>query len=123
MKCKICGNEFDKRKYGVPYEDICSSECYKENFWLEKIEYIDELTIINGECYHVGDEKSTSSFRGFCGDKFIIKYINGVNKDKTVFTTNLWYNGVIPEKFRDKLKDNAIFCKSRIDEFAENLTF
>lgn len=123
MKCRICGKEFDKIRYSKPVDDICSSECHTENFWLEKIEYIDELTIINGECYHVGDEKSMSSFRGFCGKNFIIKYIDGINKDKTVFTTNLWYNGVIPEKFRDKLKDNAIFCKNRIDEFAENLMF
>lgn len=121
MKCRICGKEFDKEKYGENYKDICSSECFNDAFWLEKIEYSDELLIINGECYHVGDEKSTSSFRGFCGNNFIIKYIDGINKDKTIFTTNLWYNGVIPEKFRDMLKDNAIFCKSKIDEFAENL--
>jgi len=121
MKCRICGEEFTKEKYGGDYKDICSSECFKDAFWLEKIEDKDVLTIINGECYHVGDEQSKSSFRGFDGSRFIIKYIDGDKKDKVIVTTNLWYNGVIPDKFRDKLKDNAIFCKSRIDEFAESL--
>ena len=120
MKCRICGNEFDKIKWGGDYKDICSDKCFTNAFWLEKIDYIDELTIINGECYHIGKE-TAKGFRGFCGKNFIIKYIDGINKDKTVFTTNLWYNGVIPDEFKDRLKDNAIFCKSRIDEFVEGL--
>jgi len=121
VKCRICDKDFVKEKYGGEYKDICSSECFNDAFWLEKIKDKDIITIIDGESYYIDDEKSNSSFRGFSGQKFIIKYIDGDKKDKVIVTTNLWYNGVIPEKFRDKLKNNAIFCKSRIDEFAESL--
>ena len=105
MKCKICGKAFDETHYGEPYQDICSSECYSKQFWIEKIEVKDKLTIINGECYFIGDENDTSYFRGHAGRKFKIQKDNG----EIIETTNLWYNGEIPEEFREELKDNAKF--------------
>lgn len=105
MKCKICGKVFNEKHYMKPYEDICSGECFTKQFWKEIIAEKDKHTIINGECYAIGDEKDKSYFRGYAGRKFKIQ-----KDDNTVIeTTNLWYQGVIPEEFRNELKDNAKF--------------
>lgn len=121
MICKICGISFDEERYSKPYDNICSSKCFDKQFWLEKIKNINDLTIVDGKCYYIDNENSTSSFRGYNSRHFLIKYIDGINKGKVVSTTNLWYNGEIPKEFRDKLKNNAIFCKSRIEEYADKI--
>ena len=109
MICEICGKEFDTSHYGKPYENICSSECFNDKFWLEKIEDKDNLTIVDGNCYwfnkHNPIKNTNTQWNGFAGRQFIIKYNNG----ETYITNNLSHNGVIPDKFRDILCDNAEF--------------
>jgi hypothetical protein len=61
----------------------------------------------NGRHYIIGDEEGNLVFgmRGFGGERFIVKFHDG----RIVKTTNLWAQGVIPERFRDRLPDNAEF--------------
>jgi len=74
-----------------------------KKFWKETLD--ETAVIINGRCYHIGDEDSKSYFRGFGGALFIIEFFDG----RVVRTTNLWENGVIPPRYR--VPDNARFRK------------
>ena len=105
--CKICGKQFEGRHWLPPYEDICSTDCFNRNFWLE---IIDEAKkdkylhpVMDGTCYCICDENSKSSFRGFGGALFYITFNDG----HMVATTNLWSNGSVDLRFKDQLPDNA----------------
>lgn len=104
MKCEICGKEIEKSSYAGAI--LCSSECFTKYYWKQRVDNKDSKTqvVVNGEMYQIGDEQDKGS-RGFFGHQFIIKFFDG----RVVITTNLWYNGVIPEEFRKDLPDNAKF--------------
>lgn len=106
MKCVICGKEIAKSRYVNAI--LCSSECFSENYWQERIpeSKISPLCVIaDGQMYWIGNEKIQSSheFRGFGGAKWQIDFLDG----RQVTSTNLWHNGVIPDKYRAQLPDNA----------------
>ena len=99
MKCVVCGKEIEESMYMDVI--LCSEKCFKKHFWQETLD--DTAIIIGGECYHIGDENSTSYFRGMGGAKYTIK-----KKDGTIIhTTNLWHNGIIPKELYKG--DNAEF--------------
>ena len=108
MHCVICGKEISKSMF--TNKILCSSECYQIDFW-------DEFTIakndpqiarIKGEQYYICDE-GRSGFKGFCGRRFCIRFFDG----REITSTNLWYNGVIPESHRGMLLDNAEFIEDK----------
>ena len=113
MRCEICGKEIEKSMYGNAI--LCSRECHTEKYWLDRVDAIEkdpyEFTIIDGVCYYFNRNKPIETnmglFHGFDGKHFKIRFNNGV----TYETNNLWHNGTVPKKFRDKLKNNAIFVK------------
>lgn len=97
--CRVCGKVIsDPAPYSLP---ICSDKCFHEDFWNNTLD--EDAVIVNGKCYHIGDEDSRSSFRGFDGMKYTIKFNDG----RVVETTNLWYQGEVPEE--RNIKDNAVF--------------
>lgn len=105
MKCEVCGKEIEKSSYS--HKVLCSSKCFDADYWLDRVKHKDDFTIIDGVCYHIENENSKSSFRGFGGKHFtIIK-----NTGERIETTNLWYNGEIPKAFLELLPDNARFEK------------
>lgn len=107
MNCVICGKEIEKSKFSNKV--LCSSECFHIDYWNGKVEIKDDprSVRVNGEQYYISDENSKSTFRGFGGAKFKIKFFDG----REIVSTNLWYNGVIPEEFKNKLPDNAEFIR------------
>lgn len=107
MNCIICGKEIKKSSYTNAI--LCSSECFHINFWNEKVEGKDDPRVvrIKGEQYYIGDENSTSYCRGYGGAKFKIRFFD----NREVTTTNLWYNGTIPDSHKELLPDNAEFVK------------
>jgi hypothetical protein len=100
--CELCG----EKEQGSYHPDI-GKLCFSCWFWTEKIKDKNkpQTVIAKGEMYWIGNEQYTGSFRGFDGRKFIIEFNDG----DIVTTTNLWFNGKIPERFREELKDNAKF--------------
>ena len=108
MQCKICGADTT----GSPYEHmgLCyRKQCFSINYWNERVEQQKNndpnLVVINGVVYQIGDENSKSTFRGYDGRPFEIEYFDG----RKVTTTNLWYNGGIPDMFKNKIVNNARF--------------
>lgn len=107
MKCIICDKEIEKSSYS--HKIICSRECFHIDFWNDNVAIKDDLKVvrIKGEQYYIGKEDSRSPFRGFGGRKNIIKFFDG----REVNTTNLWFNGKIPEDYKELLPDNAEFVR------------
>lgn len=106
MICEVCGNEFHKLQYGGEYQNICSSGCFDHKFWDLIVAEKDKHVIIGGKSYSVGAEDSKFPFRGHGGRKFRFKMIE---TGEVVTTTNLWYQGEIPESHKDKLPDTAVW--------------
>lgn len=87
-------------------EQLCST-CY---FWHEKLHWMAdpadaERCVRTADFKHftIGSEHEGGSFRGHAGRPFIVTFHDG----RTVRTTNLWHQGTIPERFRDRLTPNA----------------
>lgn len=106
MQCVVCGKEIEKSQYGSAV--LCGGECFKKHYWNDIISEREKHIIINGDCYYDAGNMpdSYTGFLGHSGRKFYIKYFDG----RIMSTNNLWYNGTVPEEFRNQLKDNATFC-------------
>jgi hypothetical protein len=104
--CKICDSVV-----GTDYIEPVKSElrekniCFTCHFWLEKVALKDDPRVarIDHVHYMIFPPK-TNGFRGFGGRMFTIQF-----EHITVRTSNLWYQGEIPEHFWDQLPDNAKF--------------
>ena len=106
MKCPICGQEL-----GKSWSDENSmkehGECFECSLWRERLPLVGnpDVAIIDGTFYTIGDEDSKDPFRGFGGDKFVIKFKDG----REVTTTNLWCGGDISDAWKEKFPNNADF--------------
>jgi len=116
--CRECSRPYSAH-YCEPYKSqmIAANTCFNCTFWLERL--IEQgqpgRLSINGTCYAfdikrplLPDEPSSmyGSSRGFGGRRFKIRML----ADGTIHeTNNLWSQGTIPARFRDRLPDNAAF--------------
>lgn len=82
-------------------------ECFECSIWHDRLPLVGKpnVAIIDGTFYTIDDEDSKSPFRGFGGDKFVIKFKDG----REVTTTNLWCGGNISDAWKDKFPNNADF--------------
>lgn len=111
MKCDHMCNECGEREQGNWNEAHATkladeSLCTHCAFWLEKVAGATAADVVrvDGSHYRIADEKR-AGMRGFSGQSFTIKFRDG----REVTTTNLWCQGAIPMRFRDRLPDNAEF--------------
>lgn len=83
--------------------------CFTDLFWHEKIDIKDrpEVVRVKHTHYIIGREDPDERFRGFGGERFIIKFHDG----RRVVSTNLWCQGGIPQRYWDRLPDNAEFVQ------------
>jgi len=94
---------------------------FENEFWEEKVRMKeagdlagdDPVARIDGNHYIVGKEDPNllNDQKGFGGRRFVIRWKSGPHRGKVIETTNLWHQGRIPERFRDKLPDNAEFVE------------
>lgn len=106
MKCIICGKQIEKSSYSNAV--LCSSECFHVNYWNTIVKEKHKHVFIKGECMAIGDEDPTNRMRGFGGHKFSIKILT---TGEIIETTNLWYQGVVPESHKELLPDTAEFVR------------
>lgn len=107
-RCIKCGAPVDANRYRCSEEMTQRCLCFNCNFWAEHIqrdhnEDKDVFVVANGNHYII-DESPNPYFKGFGGAKYTIRFNDG----RVVKTDNLWFQGDIPELFRDELPDNAI---------------
>jgi len=84
--------------------------CFYCYFWLEKLKIKDDpdTVRVHGTHYLISpDNSSTFGFKGFGGAEFRIKFHDGRN----IVSHNLWCQGDIPERFKERLPDNAVFLE------------
>lgn len=106
--CKICRSEI-VACYGdrTNIRMLTKQFCFHCNFWDELVELANTPNSIRvkGKHYMLGPtagEKVTACFNGHA---FRIKFDDG----RFIATENLWYQGLIPERWLDLLPDNAQF--------------
>ncbi len=109
--CSCC-----KQLYSTNYSEhlktrlITNNLCFTCDFWYGYIDKINNPKIarINGNHYIVeSSNNDPARTRGFGGRTFIIRWNDG----REVSTNNLWHQGHIPDRFKDKLPNNAIFIE------------
>lgn len=108
-ECVICGRMVQSHFYEPTKEQIVyKNMCFECNFWDEKQKTLgDSVMIVDGHMYRIGDENSTSYFRGFGGNKFTFN-----KSGKIIVSTNVWSNGDIPFFYRKVLPNNAIIINN-----------
>lgn len=116
-KCKICGYEVPE---GAPHYMtkrgiVCSEKCHTELFWEEKVIWAEDCRTeeeepvfrFKGEHFVIAAEDEETSFRGGSGRLYYVYYCKGPFAGKIIKTTNLWSQGIVPEKYENLLPDNA----------------
>lgn len=107
--CRECGQIFS-----TAYIEPCKSKllaaniCHTCNFWLELVNCKNPIRV--GGCHYQDGGKTSGNrtdFNGFSGRVFQVR----MNDGREFTTNNMWYQGEIPERFRDKLPDNAVFIQ------------
>jgi len=110
VQCVECGTD-DAANYtdSVREDMIARQLCHSCRFWLDYVAQADNPRIFRVEItpglpghYYIGPEDA-GPFRGFAGRKF--HFIGNDGRD--VVSTNVWFQGDIPERFRDRLPVNA----------------
>lgn len=103
MQCEFCGKQYIQKFPACVY---FGNNCYDCSYWLQKI-YLPEAekknrAIIDGTYWIIAPE-ILSPFMGMGGTEFCLRFRDG----REITTYNLWYQGEIPENFREFLPDNA----------------
>ncbi|MHA1962769.1 MAG: hypothetical protein ACW99U_21480 [Candidatus Thorarchaeota archaeon] len=108
-KCKECGLVENNRHWAFVADRLEKSGlCQECEHWLNAVNFKEQERVvrIKGHHYIINDEiPGPAHLKGHKGQKFIIKF----NDERQVVTTNLWHQGKIPEHFKERLPDNAVF--------------
>lgn len=107
--CRECGQIFGTH-YIEPLKSqlIAANICHTCHFWLALVDCKKAIRV-DGCHYQDGGKTSgnRTDFNGFGGRVFHVL----MNDGSGFITNNMWYQGEIPERFRQKLPDNAVFLK------------
>jgi hypothetical protein len=108
VACRECGTVEYRGVWvaSAEAELVKRGACFRCNGWLARIEAIangdTRFFQTNGIGYMVAAEDAKGT-RGFDGTAYFVTRHGGTRQR----TTNLWYQGEIPQRFRDRLPDNA----------------
>lgn len=112
VTCVECGKLDNAANFLKSKADamVARSLCFTCLFWTEILEGLtNEPTAFRakGQHWQIGDENAPrgSSYRGCGGAPFLVTFTDGRPPRRT---TNLWHQGDIPERFRERMPDNAI---------------
>lgn len=112
--CKECGGVIKTNYLGKIGQTLKEKGlCFSCNHWVEIMEDKDNPRrhFVKGVSYWRKDYRNLPSHEqhvlGFSGSVFKVK----TNSGEEYTTNDMWCNGNIPERFKDRLPDNAIFLK------------
>lgn len=106
--CGECGDVLNDGYMEPSKTEIRTKQrCLGCLFWLRYVATRDDKThaIVNGQHYVITPDAPRAAFQGHGGARFDIRFKDG----REVTTCNLWAQGRIPERFRERLPDNAEF--------------
>lgn len=112
--CRECG-DLDSTKGWLPGTvSLERSLCHTCEYWMALVAKYGPGSVVVDGVHHQYDPKQpwkggNPSWLGFAGRPFCIQFKDGT----TVRTNNLWFQGPIPERFRDRLPDNAQFVSAQ----------
>lgn len=109
--CSKCGELAEPPSWNEETNNklLAARHCFSCDFWTQRTKpaiFNSERTVrINGTHYHIGADVNgpESRFAGFGGAKYRVKFHDGRIHEGN----SLWFNGEIPEYFKDQLPDNA----------------
>lgn len=105
--CRLCGGHETANYYGNK-RMVDAKFCFHCNFWDELSVKVATTIRIEGVHYMNGpNAKKPHQYNGHGGRNFIIK----MNSGEVIETCDLWCQGSIPTRFRDKMPDNATFVQ------------
>lgn len=123
VPCHECGGWTDEDSSGsdAPDTQVNSrmrrrelGECFGCNFWLNLVRRADDLRHVRveegGQVGHYTICGATGGTRGYGGHRFDIEWLDGRTPPRAT-TNNLWHQGVVPERFLDRLPVNARFVR------------
>lgn len=108
VACVECGDPDPHQCTTDRERRLAEQVCGTCDFWRMRLRYHGEPkpnhVVTDGwVCYSIGDGRGSASCRGFGGAKFTVRFHDG----RTVETEDLWYGGIVPERFRDRFTPNA----------------
>lgn len=105
--CRECGGLVGTN-YSGNEKMIERNLCFNCNFWTDiLLDYNNERRyVVKSGMYYREDDAPHDYFQGFGGREFKIQRHG---QSDIIITHNLWFNGEIPNKFLDRLKNNADF--------------
>ena len=101
--CSVCNAWESQSCWSVPLGGMCIN-C---RFWHDLLAKKDISVRVANHHYIIEPEmpKGYGGFLGFGGARWDVLFNDG----RKVVTHNLWHQGLIPERWRSKLPDNAVF--------------
>lgn len=113
MKCDHTCSECGTHEQGSWFDDVAKKLaerklCFGCDHWvsLEKIGERSDVVRVGGVHYMIGaGTHDGAGFKGFGGAQFKIKFVDGREAE----TRNLWCQGTIPHRFRERMPNNAEF--------------
>lgn len=87
-----------------------------DEFWEMQLADRTNALVINGKHYRIGTDngRASAGFKGFGGRKFGVQKLDGTDPFDV---DDLWFQGPIPPKHRDKFPDTAQFTNPNEEPF------
>jgi hypothetical protein len=118
--CKNCGKRV--RTAGWADDLFIERLCFDCHFWLPKTQMSDKqmggrIPLRANGVHRIAVMGEDGPFKGYGGATFVFEFIDG----RIGCFANVWHQGDIPAKWRDKLPDNGRFLTA--DEVKERNLF
>lgn len=112
-RCVECGNLVETC-YQEPEQMIERNMCFSCNLWTNRIQSANRsnVMIVEGCMYTLGSgDTDAAGFKGFGGAEFEFRRLTTLS-NATIKSKNVWFGGEIPNRFKERIPDNAIIIKS-----------
>jgi hypothetical protein len=117
VKCRECKTVFDTSRTSGGLALKERGLCFDCNFWTEKVDWAEagdlssgrKVARVLGHHYIISPDQADLRSAGMGGRKCQVRFTSGPHAGAEITTRNLWFQGEIPDHFRDRLPDNAEF--------------